>query len=305
MVLLGVARLAVAVIRDLRRRHARLAGNRRDADEVLAVLVIEEQHHRAFAHRDLEVLLPDDVLVVRVLLRVSRDVLLVELVLALLSHFEVAGDRVHLQHERKPQVDAVDRERLIDLHVVLVALLAAFRDHLQEDALARPRRKLVRAGLLDDGLPKTLVAVLLVLGDLYAVGDRLLDRVRLEVPAVLAGGAHAPEARRHRVLPVRGHVEDGERDAVLIQPDLVLLLVLALQDELVLVRGQAHAVLRELDRRLALLLILRFFRLWLILVNGRIHFFDLLVLPFIYPPCRALPPPLIPFAAAGGVEYYP
>ncbi len=226
VVLLGVARLAVAVVRDLRGRHARLARNRRDADEVLAVLVVEEQQHRAFAQRDLEVLLPDDVLVVRILLRVSRDVLLVQLVFALLAQFEVAGDRVRLQHERKPQVDAVDRERLIDLHVVLVALLAAFRDDLQEDALARPRRKLVRAGLLDDGLVQEVRLDAWVLDD--------------------------------------GHVEDDERDAVLVQPDLVLLLVLALQDELVLVRRQSHAVLRELDYGLALLFLFGFVfhRLW-------------------------------------------
>ena len=42
VVLFGVARLAVAVVRDLRGRHASLAGNSRDADEVLAVLVVEK-----------------------------------------------------------------------------------------------------------------------------------------------------------------------------------------------------------------------------------------------------------------------
>ncbi len=192
VVFFRVDHLGVAVVRKLRGRHARLARNRRDADEVLAVLVVEEQQHRAFAHRDLKVLLPDDVLVVRVLLRVSRDVLLVELVLALLSHFEVAGDRVHLQHERKPQVDAVDRERLIDIHVVLVALLAAFRDDLQEDSLARPRRKLVRAGLLDDRLVQEVRLDAGILDDLHTVGDGVRNCIRLEIPAVLSGRAHAP-----------------------------------------------------------------------------------------------------------------
>ena len=49
VVLLGVARLAVAVVRDLRGRHARRLGHGRDADEVRPVLVVEEQQHRAFA----------------------------------------------------------------------------------------------------------------------------------------------------------------------------------------------------------------------------------------------------------------